>query len=335
MSTIATTLIKPSSPKLILDISNMNTAVLNHQISNPMSFHQLTTSSPNHLMLTNQQTQVIKVEEDYDHIYGSSLSNRIPINISETELNESNLPRFDILQLSYPPLVDKQPKRKHCALVYESDGFFATNKPTEKGCHEMKKRKIIHDSAFDHEILRDVSPNHGTLKYYEDRVCDEYQSDDIDLPNRYVTYYPRARCDSDILVTTITSPIANDQSYRDQEYSDGCSVSDEADFTKCSIIDGSRMPMSEMYSPDATPEPNGSVSNASVARARKSKSRNRKKQIKETTFEDMQTQRVMANVRERQRTQSLNEAFSLLRKTIPTLPSDKLSKIQTLKLASR
>jgi twist len=49
----------------------------------------------------------------------------------------------------------------------------------------------------------------------------------------------------------------------------------------------------------------------------------------------MQTQRVMANVRERQRTQSLNEAFASLRKIIPTLPSDKLSKIQTLKLASR
>ncbi|CRL07267.1 CLUMA_CG020246, isoform A [Clunio marinus] len=44
--------------------------------------------------------------------------------------------------------------------------------------------------------------------------------------------------------------------------------------------------------------------------------------------------RSMANVRERQRTQSLNEAFSALRKIIPTLPSDKLSKIQTLKLAS-
>lgn len=45
--------------------------------------------------------------------------------------------------------------------------------------------------------------------------------------------------------------------------------------------------------------------------------------------------RSMANNRERQRTQSLNEAFTALRKIIPTLPSDKLSKIQTLKLASR
>ncbi|XP_055600172.1 protein twist [Uranotaenia lowii] len=62
----------------------------------------------------------------------------------------------------------------------------------------------------------------------------------------------------------------------------------------------------------------------------------RKRQIRDTvSYEELQTQRVMANVRERQRTQSLNEAFASLRKIIPTLPSDKLSKIQTLKLASR
>lgn len=53
------------------------------------------------------------------------------------------------------------------------------------------------------------------------------------------------------------------------------------------------------------------------------------------SLDDLHTQRVMANIRERQRTQSLNEAFTSLRKIIPTLPSDKLSKIQTLKLAAR
>lgn len=51
--------------------------------------------------------------------------------------------------------------------------------------------------------------------------------------------------------------------------------------------------------------------------------------------QDLQNQRTMANVRERQRTQSLNDAFAALRRIIPTLPSDKLSKIQTLKLAAR
>lgn len=64
-----------------------------------------------------------------------------------------------------------------------------------------------------------------------------------------------------------------------------------------------------------------------------SKTKSRRKSPQ--SYEDLQTQRIMANVRERQRTQSLNEAFASLRKSIPTLPSDKLSKIQTLKLAAR
>ncbi|CAG5131992.1 unnamed protein product [Candidula unifasciata] len=63
---------------------------------------------------------------------------------------------------------------------------------------------------------------------------------------------------------------------------------------------------------------------------------NRKRAKRQSqSMEDLHNQRVLANVRERQRTQSLNEAFAQLRKIIPTLPSDKLSKIQTLKLASR
>jgi twist-like protein len=55
---------------------------------------------------------------------------------------------------------------------------------------------------------------------------------------------------------------------------------------------------------------------------------------KPTSYEELQVQRGQANVRERQRTQNLNEAFTQLRKIVPTMPSDKLSKIQTLKLAS-
>lgn len=51
------------------------------------------------------------------------------------------------------------------------------------------------------------------------------------------------------------------------------------------------------------------------------------------SYEEIQNQRQMANVRERERTKNLNEAFTCLRKVIPTMPSDKLSKIQTLKLA--
>ncbi|XP_035266968.1 twist-related protein 2-like [Anguilla rostrata] len=74
---------------------------------------------------------------------------------------------------------------------------------------------------------------------------------------------------------------------------------------------------------------NGDCSPCSVKRSKKSSPSSAQ------SYEELQNQRVLANVRERQRTQSLNEAFASLRKIIPTLPSDKLSKIQTLKLASR
>ncbi|NP_001188508.1 twist protein [Bombyx mori] len=68
-------------------------------------------------------------------------------------------------------------------------------------------------------------------------------------------------------------------------------------------------------------------------RRRKKPSKSARK--KTQSYEEMQIQRVMANVRERQRTQSLNEAFASLRQIIPSLPSDKLSKIQTLQLATQ
>lgn len=59
--------------------------------------------------------------------------------------------------------------------------------------------------------------------------------------------------------------------------------------------------------------------------------RNSSLNITENVSKD--SQRSIANVRERQRTQNLNIAFSSLKKLIPTLSTDKLSKIQTLKIA--
>lgn len=67
----------------------------------------------------------------------------------------------------------------------------------------------------------------------------------------------------------------------------------------------------------------------------KKKNRTYRKKQKVNSQEDITHQRVNANVRERERTKSLNEAFVSLRKAIPTMPSDKLSKIQTIKLATR
>lgn len=52
--------------------------------------------------------------------------------------------------------------------------------------------------------------------------------------------------------------------------------------------------------------------------------------VSDNIFKD---QRSIANIRERQRTQTLNCAFESLKKSIPTLSTDKMSKIQTLKIA--
>ncbi|KAL2749380.1 GATA zinc finger domain-containing protein 10-like isoform X1 [Vespula maculifrons] len=60
-----------------------------------------------------------------------------------------------------------------------------------------------------------------------------------------------------------------------------------------------------------------------------------KKVRKMNIYEKMQNQRVIANVRERKRTQTMNKGFAALRKVIPTLPSDKLTRIQIIKLATR
>lgn len=89
-----------------------------------------------------------------------------------------------------------------------------------------------------------------------------------------------------------------------------------------------------------SPDREGGVSKNKRGRKRKttttesegeSAKRSRQKSVSE---EDLQSQRMHANVRERKRTEDLNHAFKKLRHVVPTLPSDKLSKIQTLKLAT-
>lgn len=92
-------------------------------------------------------------------------------------------------------------------------------------------------------------------------------------------------------------------------------------------------PMKSVKRKRATSEAESDESGASSSAGSTRSAKMRKKSG--ASEEELQNQRVMANVRERQRTQSLNEAFSQLRKSIPTLPSDKLSKIQTLRLASK
>ena len=57
------------------------------------------------------------------------------------------------------------------------------------------------------------------------------------------------------------------------------------------------------------------------------------RRVKRKTFQDQVEVRHAANMRERRRMQSINDAFESLRQHIPTLPYEKrLSKVDTLKL---
>lgn len=80
---------------------------------------------------------------------------------------------------------------------------------------------------------------------------------------------------------------------------------------------------------------NSGSSGSSANSASCGQSRPKARRRQPISQDELMHQRNQANVRERQRTQSLNDAFGKLREIVPTLPSDKLSKIQTLKLASK
>ena len=94
------------------------------------------------------------------------------------------------------------------------------------------------------------------------------------------------------------------------------------------LSSGKRQQIKRLSKMGHTPRRRRGSSTSSSSAASKSRI---KKQI---SAEELNAQRTQANVRERQRTQNLNEAFQNLRQIIPTMPSDKMSKIQTLKLAS-
>nr|ABP35758.1 twist1 [Capitella teleta] len=101
---------------------------------------------------------------------------------------------------------------------------------------------------------------------------------------------------------------------------------------------GSRATMDqaqEWYQEDSSNRKRSSEDDEEQASSKRCRKGKQPPVMGEQNVEEIVQQRSIANIRERQRTQSLNEGFAHLRQIIPTLPSDKLSKIQTLKLATR
>lgn len=346
MSIVTANIVRPASPKLILDISHHNINGSNHQTLPQMSFHHHHSTSPNDY-IPNQHFQMIKIERNYERLYGSPQSDGVP-SIAEHvidhhgsrhhhEEDEPNMPRIDDLRVSIPVAAAER-KRKHSIMVAENVPPYDTQytPPMAKDSYyDNKKFKYldgVERITFPGDTTRHSPQSLISPKYFKDGICDTYHNSDIVMVPEQDAYYLHDYRRDEYATTT---PTANEPFYGSQQYSDGCSVSDDAEFSKSGSM-AAGQPVPKMFSDDASIISNGTISSLGTShKGRKGKSRNRKKVVKETTYEDIQTQRVMANVRERQRTQSLNEAFSSLRKIIPTLPSDKLSKIQTLKLASR
>lgn len=86
-------------------------------------------------------------------------------------------------------------------------------------------------------------------------------------------------------------------------------------------------------------EPEGTVGNRVGAPRRRRRRRRRSGgggiRSRDARFSGLSQQRQAANARERDRTHSVNTAFTALRTLIPTEPADrKLSKVETLRLAS-
>ncbi|XP_050080463.1 uncharacterized protein LOC126568089 [Anopheles maculipalpis] len=182
----------------------------------------------------------------------------------------------------------------------------------------------------------------GTVYYYHPaQEQEQLQPNSHPLPpiDSTPTHSPIG-ADSSLSVCSSSSPVKLDES--------SCSVGkygpDRVQPTTVAMLEpSSGQGLSPTSTTGAGSHGNGGIDppapskNTFGAMGRKPRSgRVRKRVLKESvSFQEVQNQRVIANVRERQRTQSLNEAFASLRKIIPTLPSDKLSKIQTLRLASR
>lgn len=263
---------QPTSPRLILDISN---------------------NQVDHSNIENR-VKMIKIESDYENLCSEELcpeticSDNVRQELNDYTMmqvndNDLNIPRLEMIA---PIRQQIRPERKRKF----SNNFDYNSEPIGENMFPKKIRYGDEYLKFDSSspnsdgnfFVENFSESSEELKFrHNDLICsDQYYNMQDQYPNQYyqMNFSGSERDDNNV--------------------KDGVKIAGK----------------------------NGS---------KKSKNRIRKKVFKEANTEDMHTQRVMANVRERQRTQSLNEAFQSLRKIIPTLPSDKLSKIQTLKLASR
>lgn len=299
--------IRPNSPKLILDISHNQVENNNFHVQNNKN------NNNNNNALTNGM-KMIKIEQ-HSESDSSMCESGYPVeNYEQHFMNneDMNLPRSDILSTNCMTL----------------GGGGAT--PGIRG-RKRKQPEVDVDYEFDAGSLSPGIYDNKKIKY-ENEYPVYVQTND-----QYADYKP-LYMSGQIAQQVYPVYVMQHQTNVQQQQPPQMPVSDMS-YTSNSDVYSEEMPQKTencLVKPKKRSYTRKNSSNKNQQeKPNKSRNKSKRRSSKASCYEDMQTQRVMANVRERQRTQSLNEAFSSLRKIIPTLPSDKLSKIQTLKLASR
>ncbi|XP_055527842.1 protein twist isoform X2 [Wyeomyia smithii] len=366
----------PTSPRLILDISN------NQQFEN---LQNIQTGVSGKL---EQSPKMIKVES-FDHLDSSGMGNHLPHHQHPHQHQQQQhhqhhqqmgqQPHHPHLMQPAPDfttLVSSQSSVPSTIYVYQPSSIVAThvvpvvdslNVPRSDSLTPQsvnapvvcKKRKL--DADYDYEFDQSsLSPTSHDKRPRYDGNGYSYSSGDYLHATSYVVIPELANLDDD---PSSTKMLHNGQvPYSDPSHPNkpddtiylpnppsSCLITSTIQSVSTPPSCSNSSPSSSVTAStnscshsEVTPSeqkthiPKGSPGGGPDGTKKSRSNRIRKRHIRESiSYEELQTQRVMANVRERQRTQSLNEAFASLRKIIPTLPSDKLSKIQTLKLASR
>lgn len=216
----------------------------------------------------------------------------------------------------------------HHHQMYQQPAYIVYETMEDKRFQEHQKmpyEREVHVQGEYERRMDDHSP--GFLSDHSHTSRDHEQS-------LYLTPSPQMYSSGEEMTSAPPSSTYHNSEYKPElvEYKSELTASPEIPSTGCKHLTESRPPAAVKRKRKSCSLDNNNDSDGE-SQASSGKLKVRRKSS--ATFEEIQNQRVMANVRERQRTQSLNEAFASLRKIIPTLPSDKLSKIQTLKLATR
>ncbi|CAF0747295.1 unnamed protein product [Adineta ricciae] len=187
---------------------------------------------------------------------------------------------------------------------------------------------------MDSNLSTKLLPHQALLNTF---IKSEYASSGTNNQQYPLTVYPLTSMSSAGSESSLSSP--SPPMHIDENYLDTSTANEKHLLDSSNSVNHSRRTRRTTRRLNGQPYSSANTSRRMSSKRRQQQHHQQQQQQQQAhqtlSQDDVQNQRAIANVRERQRTQSLNDAFAHLRHIIPTLPSDKLSKIQTLKLATR